>query len=151
MFIVIRPHRRTQVISNVEPGHSLFEHNRETKLTPTAFSVAVYGAYLLFNGIGLVFSPALPLALLSLPPANEPWARLFGLLAGEIGFYFIFAARNELEAFFRATVYGRAGAAAVFVGLVLLGVGPTQLLLLAGVDLLSALWTQFALRRRSAT
>ena len=119
-------------------------------MTPAALSVAVYGAHLLVNGIGLVFSPALPLALLSLPAANEPWARLFGLVAGEIGFYFIFAARNELAAFFRATVYGRAGAVAVFVGLFLLGIGPMQLLLFAAVDLLAAAWTQFALKRRSA-
>ena len=119
-------------------------------MTPAALSVAVYGAYLLVNGIGLVFSPAMPLALLSLPAANEPWARLFGLVAGEIGFYFIFAARSELAAFFRATVYGRAGAVAVFVGLVLFGIGPMQLLLFAAVDFLAAAWTQLALRRRSA-
>ena len=119
-------------------------------MTSAALSVAVYGAYLLVNGIGLVFTPALPLALLSLPSANEPWARLFGLLAGEIGFYFIFAARNELETFFRATVYGRAGAVAAFVGLVLTDIGPIQLLLFAGIDLLCAAWTQFALRRPSA-
>jgi hypothetical protein len=123
-------------------------------MSPAAFSVAVYGAYLLLNGVGLVLSPALPLGLLGLPVPNEPWARLFGLVAGEIGFYFVFAARNELAAFFRAAIYGRASAAAIFLVLVLLHIGPVQLLLFAAVDLLAAAWTQLTLRplrRRSAT
>jgi len=118
-------------------------------LTTAALSVAVYGAYLLANGVGLVLFPTLPLSLLGLPAANEPWARLFGLVAGELGFYFIFAARKEFTEFLKATVYGRAGAAAVFVLLVLLRLGPMQLLLFAAVDALAAAWTLLALRRAS--
>ncbi len=119
-------------------------------MTPAAISVAVYGAYLLVNAIGLVLTPELPLGLLGLPFANEPWARLFGLLAGEIGFYFVFAARKGLASFFQATVYGRAGAGVVFIGLVLLHIGPVQLLLLAAVDVLTAIWTRLAISRKSA-
>ena len=96
-------------------------------MRPAALSIAVYGFYLAVNGAGLLLWPTLPLGLLGLPAANEPWARLFGLVAGELGCYFAFAARRDYTAFYSATVYGRGGAAAVFVGLVWLQLGSAQL------------------------
>jgi hypothetical protein len=116
-------------------------------MNPAALSVAVYGFYLLANGVALTLVPSVPLALLCLPPTQEPWIRLVGLLSGEIGFYFVFAARKDLSNFLMATVYGRATAALVFLGLVMLRLGPMQLLLFAAVDLVTAAWTYFASKR----
>jgi hypothetical protein len=118
-------------------------------VSPAAVSLAVYGVYLLVNGVGLAVSPVLLLALLGLPPTEEPWIRVLGLVAGEIGFYFLFAARKELSTFFPATVYGRGVAALVFLILVISKLGPMQLLLFAAVDLLTAIWTHFAINARS--
>jgi hypothetical protein len=115
-----------------------------------ALSVSIYGCYLLANGFALTLVPSVPLALLGLPPAQEPWIRLVGLLSGEIGFYFVFAARSKFSGFPMATVYGRATAALVFLGLVLLRLGPSQLLLFAAVDLLTAAWTYFASKRSAS-
>jgi hypothetical protein len=119
-------------------------------LTPAALSLAVYGIYLLANGAGLVIAPNLSLALLGLPPSQEVWIRVLGLVSGELGFYFLFAARNGISSFFPVTVYARGVAAAVFVALVVFKLGPTQLLLFAAIDLLAASWTQFAIRRERA-
>jgi hypothetical protein len=119
-------------------------------VSPTAVSVVVYGAYLLANGVGLAISPALPLELLGLPPAEGPWIRVLGLVMAEIGFYFLYAARKELSIFFPATVYGRGFAALVFLILFLFKLGPVQLLMFAVVDLLTATWTQFTIRRSRA-
>ena len=119
-------------------------------MTPAALSLFVYGIYLLANGIGLAVAPSLPLALLGLPPTEEPWIRVLGLVAGEIGFYFVFAARKGIASFFQATVFARGAAAFVFVVLVVFKLGPVQLLLFAAVDLLSAIWTHFAIKSRSA-
>jgi len=119
-------------------------------VSAAALGLAVYGVYLLANGVGLATAPNLLLALLGLPPTEEPWIRVLGLVAGEVGFYFLFAARKGIASFFQATVYARGAAALVFVVLVALKAGPFQLLLFAAVDLLSAVWTHLAIRRKRA-
>jgi hypothetical protein len=122
----------------------------ELTLTPAALSLAVYGAYLLVNGIGLAVAPRVPLALLGLPPTEEPWIRVLGLVAGEIGFYFLFAARKGISSFFSATVFGRGAATLVFLVLVAFKLGPVQLLLFAAVDFLTAIWTHLTIKRERA-
>lgn len=119
-------------------------------MTQAALSLAVYGVYLLANGLALAVAPSLPLTLLGLPPTEEPWIRVLGLVAGEIGFYFLFAARKGIAGFFPATVFGRGVATLVFLALVAFKLGPVQLLLFAAVDLLTAIWTHLAIRRASA-
>jgi hypothetical protein len=119
-------------------------------MTPAALSLLVYGIYLLANGVGLAVAPNVQLALLGLAPTEEPWIRVVGLVAGEIGFYFVFAARKGIASLFQATVYARGAAALVFLVLVALKLGPVQLLLFAAVDLLSAVWTHFAIKNKSA-
>jgi hypothetical protein len=143
--------RPSAVVSTVCVVHNAFRKiYLERALTPSAFSLTVYGIYLLANGIGLAVAPGLPLAMLGLPPTEEPWIRVLGLVAGEVGFYILFAARKNLVAFFPATVYGRAGAAVVFVALVASKLAPAQLLLFAAVDAVTATWTYLAMRRQRA-
>ena len=70
-------------------------------MTPAAISLAVYGVYLLANGVALAAAPSVPLAL--------------------------------------------------FVALVSFKVGPAQLLIFAGVDLVTASWTHLAIKRSPAS
>ena len=114
-----------------------------------AKSLVVYGAYLLVNAIGLVLAPNTVLALLGAPSTSEPWIRVLGLVAGEIGYYFIFAARRGLSVFYPATVHARFVASLVFAALVVTGVGPWQLLVFAAVDLTAAVWTKLSIKGNS--
>jgi hypothetical protein len=114
-------------------------------------SIAVYGAYLLANGIALLLVPGIALGLLGLPAAEEPWIRVVGLLAGEIGYYFLFAARRNLAAFYPATVYGRSFVALAFAALVALKIGPLQLLIFGAVDLVTSAWTYLTIKRARQT
>jgi hypothetical protein len=113
-------------------------------------SLAVYGAYLLANGVALLLAPGVTLGLLGLAHAEDPWIRVLGLVAGEIGYYFLVAARKDIRAIYPATVYGRGFAALVFLALVVFKVGPPQLLLFAAVDLLTSAWTYVAIKREPA-
>jgi hypothetical protein len=113
-------------------------------------SLAVYGAYLLANGVALLLAPGVTLRLLGLAHAEDPWIRVLGLVAGEIGYYFLVAARKDIRAIYPATVYGRGFAALVFLALVVFKVGPPQLLLFAAVDLLTSAWTYVAIKREPA-
>ena len=72
---------------------------------------------------------------------------MVGLIAGEIGFYCLFAAQKNIRAFYPATVFGRGFSALAFAALVALDIGPLQLLILVAVDLLTATWTYFAIKR----
>ena len=115
-----------------------------------AKSLFVYGVYLLLNAVGLVLAPNTVLTLLGAPGTTEPWIRVLGLVVGEVGFYFIFAARRGLSGLYPATVYARGAAALVFVALVVTRVGPWQLLVFAAVDLIAALWTRLLIKRVGA-
>jgi hypothetical protein len=112
-----------------------------------AISLAAYGAYLLANGVALLLAPGVTLGLLGLAHAEEPWIRVLGLVAGEIGYYFVVAARKDILALYPETVYGRGAAALVLLALVVSKIGPLQLLLFAAVDLLTAAWTYIAIKR----
>lgn len=114
-----------------------------------AKSLVVFGVYLLMNAVGLTFIPNTVLGMFGLPATQEPWIRVLGLLAGIIGYYYIFAARQGLRSFYPATVHGRGAAGLVFLGLVAAKVGPWQLLIFGAVDLLAAVWTHFALKREA--
>jgi hypothetical protein len=116
-------------------------------MRPAALSLTVYSVYLMANGVALLVAPGVTLSVLGLPPAEEPWIRVVGLVAGELGYYFLVAARKDIRAFYFSTVYGRGLAALVFVSLVVLKLGPLQLLLFGAVDLLAAGWTYLAIKR----
>ena len=113
-------------------------------------SLVVFGIYLMALAVGLIAVPAVVLGLFGLPAPTEPWIRVLGLVTGILGYYYLVAARGRLYAFYPATVYGRAAAAASFLLLVVTGLGPWQLVLFGAVDLLAALWTHQALTQKPA-
>ena len=61
-------------------------------MRPAFLSIAVYGAYLVANGVGLILAPGMALGLLGLAAADTAWVRVVGLLSGEIGLYYLYAA-----------------------------------------------------------
>jgi hypothetical protein len=119
-------------------------------MNAAARSLVVFGAYLLINAFSLTFAPNAMLGLFGLPSTNEPWLRVLGLVVGAIGYYYIFAAHHRLSAFYPATVWGRGMTSLAFLGLVVTGTGPWQLLIFGALDLLSALWTHRSLKRTEA-
>ena len=109
-------------------------------------SLQTFGIYLIGMGLGLVFIPNTVLGLLGLPPTNEVWIHVLGVVALVLSFYYIQAARANLRKFAEWTVPARIAVFFFFTGFVLLGwVGPI-LIALGAVDLLGALWTGWALR-----
>lgn len=115
----------------------------------TRVSLLLYGGYLILNGLLLVSVPGFAFPLVGLVFEGDPWIRVVGILAIEIGVYFVVVARRELADFYWLSVFGRLGVGAGFIALVVLGAAPLQLLLFAVVDICSALWTAMTLRSRS--
>ena len=115
-------------------------------MSNSAKSLFVFGIYMVVLGITLLVVPNVLLTLFGLPATNEVWIRVVGMLVCLLAFYYIQAARNELSASFRWTVYTRASVIVFFIVFVVLGLVKPILILFGDVDLLSAIWTALALR-----
>jgi hypothetical protein len=95
----------------------------------------------------LLLVPNMLLRLFAAPPTDEVWIRINGMFVLCLSFYYIQAARNELTAFVRLTVWTRAAVIFFFAAFVMLTSAPKALLLFGLIDLLAALWTWLALSR----
>lgn len=114
-------------------------------MTRPGVSMAVFSAYVLVLGAGLVLIPDVLLALFGFPPADF-WVRVVGLLALALGLYYAYAALKAELPFYRISVVGRSLFFVGITALVVLDVAPPVLLLFGVIDLLAALWTWWALR-----
>jgi hypothetical protein len=115
-------------------------------MSRAALSIFVFGIYLLVLGLALMVAPAFLTGLFGLDAPQEVWIRVTGVVAGVLGFYYVFTARREANGFFWATVWGRPAVIVFFTAFVLLDLAEPVLILFGVVDLLGAGWTFAALR-----
>lgn len=115
-------------------------------MSRAAVSMFVFGIYLLVIGPTLIVAPVFLTGLFGLDAPQEVWIRVVGVIAGVLGFYYVFAARREAKDFFWATVWGRPVVILFFTAFVLLDFAEPVLILFGAVDLLGAGWTFAALR-----
>jgi hypothetical protein len=115
-------------------------------MSKSAFTVKVFGIYVLVLGVTLIAVPNLLLAAFRMPQTSEVWIRVVGVLAFNIGIYYWYAAKSEARALFRASVYARTFVLAAFAGFAFLGLVSPLLILFGSVDFFGAVWTHLALR-----
>ena len=119
-------------------------------MSQAAKSLFVFGIYLCGLGLILLFVPNLILKVFGAPPTNEVWIRINGMFVLCLSFFYVQAARNELTSFIRWTVWARMAVIIFFAAFVLFVSAPKALLLFGLIDLLSAIWTWFALTKSEA-
>ena len=115
-------------------------------MSKPAISVFVFGLYILVNALVLLVTPNLMLATLRLEPTREPWLRLLGLVTLALSIYYLQAAREEVTAFFRLTIWGRC---LILVGTIVLataGLIPPVIVVFGVIDGAGAVWTGAASR-----
>lgn len=118
-------------------------------MSKSAFTIKVFGYYLLVLGIALIAIPNLLLTTFQIPGTTEVWIRVVGVLVLNIGVYFIYAAKCEARAFFQASVYTRAFVLAAFAAFAALGLASPMLILFGTVDFAGGIWTHLALKGES--
>jgi hypothetical protein len=111
-----------------------------------AFTIRVFGLYLLGLGALLVVAPNALLGVLGMPRSGEVWIHVVGMLAAFLGVYYVRAAAAGLMDFFRWTVPVRLSVPAFFGLFIGLLDAPAVLFLFGLVDAAGALWTWHALR-----
>jgi hypothetical protein len=112
-----------------------------------AFTIRAFGYYLVVLGLALVAVPNLLLGMFLMPATSEVWIRVVGLLVFNIGIYYVFAARCEATAFFRASVFTRTLVLVGFAAFALAGLAKPTLIGFGLVDFLGGMWTWRALKR----
>ena len=115
-------------------------------MSRAAFSVFVFGIYLYLVGALLVAVPNQFLRLSLMPPTNEVWIRVVGVLVLCLAAYYTMAARAGMREFMRWTVVVRAAVMVFFTAFVALRLAAPPLALFGAVDLAGAVWTALALR-----
>jgi hypothetical protein len=115
-------------------------------MSPAVISVFIFGLYMAGEAAILLIAPNVLFTLFGLPLTQEVWARVVGVALAVFAYYYIQAARQEMKPFFVITTHGRALQFVLFVGLVVAGIGQPMLMLFAGIELASGIWTWFALR-----
>jgi hypothetical protein len=111
-----------------------------------AFTIRVFGIYLLGLGAILIVAPGALLRLFGMPPPEEIWIHVVGMLVAFLGLYYVRAAAAGLSAFFAWTVPVRLSVLAFFAAFIVLLSAPPTLLLFGLVDAAAAAWTWRALR-----
>lgn len=118
-----------------------------SKISQAAFTIEVFGYYLLLLGLVVILVPNVLLNIFQIPTTSEVWIRVTGVLVFNIGIYYIYAAKYEARAFFQASIYTRIFVLLSFTAFAALGFASPRLILLSFTDVLGAIWTYVALRR----
>ncbi len=113
-------------------------------------TMEIWAVYVSVLGLGLVTVPNLVLAVFAIPPTDEVWIRVLGMVLLFFGYYYAMSIREDERAIWRWSVPVRLMVPVFFLGFVLTGLGPPVLMLIAGADLIFALLTWRALRAEAA-
>jgi hypothetical protein len=115
-------------------------------MSKSAFTVKVFGIYLIILAILLIMVPNMLLSIFGLTETSEVWIRVVGVMAVNMGVYYLVAAKSEAKAFFHASVYTRLLVFIAFSLFAALGLTQPILILFGGIDLSGGIWTFIALR-----
>lgn len=114
-------------------------------------SMLIFGGYLIaVGGIGFGFFPHFTLSLMGLKAGDDTFIRIVGLLASILGVNYLLMVQQEAIIFFKLSTAMRYLAGLFMLYLVVSGISPLNLLLLALGDVAAATWTFIALWKDSA-
>jgi len=119
-------------------------------MSRSAKSVLAFSIYLFGLGPLLLVVPNRFLALFRMPPVDDVWIHVVGMLVLILAAYYLQAARHELRPFFVVSVLGRFSVLVFFTAFVALALAPPILIAFGVVDAAGAAWTALALRRDAA-
>jgi len=111
-----------------------------------ARSLLVFGVYLTALGLMLAVAPNVVTRLVGVPETEEPWLRLVGAIALNVGLYYCVAARRELRPIIVASVPARIAIMLWLLAFVAFADADPAIVIFGAADLVGALWTFVALR-----
>jgi hypothetical protein len=111
-------------------------------------SLIVQSIYVIITGLQLIFVPNMLLGMFGFPPTTEVWIRVLGIVVLPLSFIYYATSKLENTDAIKATVASRMFVGLGFVLLFAFGMAPASIILFAGIDILTALWTIAELRKK---
>ncbi len=117
--------------------------------TMNYLSLTVQGFYVILTGLQLIFIPATLLGIFGFEAPTEVWIKVLGILVLGLSIIYYGVNRSGSKDVVLATVWFRLFVAAGFLLLVISGEVKSALLLFGGVDVATAVWTWFELKKQN--
>ncbi len=112
-------------------------------------SLQVQAVYVILTGLQLIFVPNMLLGMFGFEPTSEIWIKVLGIVILPLSaIYFAISKQGNADSL-RATILSRGFVGVGFVLLALSGQAPLNLILFAGIDLATAVWTWFEMKKRA--
>ena len=112
-------------------------------------SLTVQAIYVCITALQLIFIPNTLLGMFGFEPTSEIWIKVFGvvLLSLAVVYYGIIEyGNNEVVSF---TIWSRLLVGTGFTIMAITDVAPITLILFAGIDVATAIWTWFELKKQA--
>ncbi len=111
-------------------------------------SLVVQAVYVILTGLQLIFVPNLLLSTFGFADTSEIWIKVLGIVILPLSaVYYAISKQADKEVVF-STIVSRGFVGVGFILLALSGQAPLNLILFAGIDIATAVWTWVELQKR---
>ena len=110
-------------------------------------SLLVQSIYVLLTGLQLVFVPNMLLGIFGFDETSEVWIKVLGLVVISLSFIYYALHKSGNAEVATASMWARFFVGAGFILLVVSGQTKAAMVLFAGVDIATATWTWFELKK----
>ncbi len=111
-----------------------------------SLSLTVHAVYAFITGLQLIFVPNMLLGMFGIEPTSEIWINVLGIVLISFSLVYFGIIQSGDKNMLKITVYSRLIVVLGFITLVSTGLAATPLILFAGIDLATAVWTWFELK-----
>jgi hypothetical protein len=110
-------------------------------------SLTVQAVYVVLTGLQLIFVPNMLLSMFGFEPTTEIWIKVLGIVVLSLSIIYYTVGKQANRESVQATMYARSFVGVGFLLLVLTGQAKSALILFAGIDIATAVWTWFELKK----
>lgn len=112
-----------------------------------SLSLSVQAVYVLITALQLIFVPNMLLSMFGFEPTSEIWIKVLGMVLLSLVFVYYGIIQSGDKNILKMTIYSRLIVVVGFILLVATGQAASPLILFAGIDLGTAIWTWFELKK----
>ena len=116
--------------------------------TKKHLSLIIHSIYVILTGLQLIFIPNTMLALFGIAPTTEIWIKILGTVVLSLSFMYYAISQYGSREVVQSSVWARLLVSAGFILFVLFGQAETNLILFAGIDMVTAIWTWTELKKQ---
>jgi hypothetical protein len=110
-------------------------------------SLVVQAIYVIITGLQLIFVPNMMLEMFGFAPTSEIWIKVLGIVILPLSAVYYAISKSGDDNSVKATIFSRGFVGVGFILLALTGVAPMNLILFAGIDLATAIWSWLELKK----